>query len=186
MRVTLPQDKIAEVDVVNIFEPDSGDIITTEQDGFEFQSLCVNGIRTNFPRYIRTHWSDRNLPLVANYHGVMVNSSFQMIDDKTGMAKFYAPLFKGIEYRVAKPVRDYEKKFLLSVPTTKAGSTSFSFNCILNDPLLKNLDVDLSTIFMGPITFGEIAFQLLNQTLVTVTIADAKPDQFNSSSAAPF
>jgi hypothetical protein len=111
----------------------------------------------------------------------MVNSSFQKIDEHSGTAKFYAPLFKGIEYRLAKPVRDYERRFSLSLPTAKTNSTSFSFNCILNYRLLEELEIDSSTIFMGPITFGEIAFQLLNQTMVTVTITDFKPDQCKPS-----
>jgi len=47
----------------------------------------------------------------------------------------------------------------------------FSCNCILNY-LYSELEGRKTDPFVGPITFGEIAYQLLNQTLVYMEVHD--------------
>ena len=52
-----------------------------------------------------------------------------------------------------------------------ASALFFSCNCILNY-LYSELEGKKTGGITGPITFGEIAYQLLNQTMVYLTIED--------------
>lgn len=175
MSLKLPPNKIAEVGVVNIFEQGEGDELTVEQDGFEHKTVFVNGHATNFVDYIEKNWLDMNLPLVANYHGMMVNSSFQKIVAETGAVRFYTPLFRGISYRIARPIADYRKAFLEKLPMIDWQSEVCSFDCVLNYLLLHGITSERNDILLAPTTFGEIAYQLLNQTLAYMTIRNISP-----------
>jgi hypothetical protein len=98
----------------------------------------------------------------------MVNVSFQRINEKEKTVDLYAPVFKSVEYKIAAPVSDYVREF--SSMLSRAGiSPLFSCNCILNF-LYSELEGKKTGNFTGPITFGEIAYQLLNQTLVYLEI----------------
>lgn len=174
MSVKLPPNKIAEVGVVNVFEQGEGDELTVDHDGFEHTTVFVNGRATDFAGYLEKNWPDMNLPLVANYRGMMVNSSFQKIVAETGAVKFYTPLFRGISYRIAKPISDYRKAFLEKLPMIDRQSEICSFDCVLNYLLLHGLSSDRNDLLIAPTTFGEVAYQLLNQTLVYMTIRNIR------------
>ena len=111
------------------------------------------------------------LPLVADYCGAMVNTSFQNVDPVKKKVDFYAPVFKGIQYKLAAPVTDYVTSFVKQMPTTAEDKILFSCNCILNY-LYSGLEGKRTGSVTGPITFGEIAYQLLNQTMAYVVIDD--------------
>lgn len=76
-------------------------------------------------------------------------------------------MFRGVEYRHAFPVDDYVREFTMRMPD-EAG-IFFSCNCILNY-LYSELEGKKTGAITGPVTFGEVAYQLLNQTLVYITI----------------
>lgn len=82
----------------------------------------------------------------------------------------YAPVFPLVEYKIALPVQNYEKQF--EVELSKNNVTPFfSCNCILNY-LYANLEGKKTGDIVGPMTFGEVAYILLNQTMVYITIED--------------
>ena len=60
---------------------------------------------------------------------------------------------------------DYAAEFLNRINAAGAHAPVFSFNCILNY-LYGNLNGKKIPPYTGPVTFGEIAYQLVNQTLV--------------------
>ena len=62
-------------------------------------------------------------------------------------------------------VKDYAAQFRERINETGARNPVFSCNCILNY-LYGDLTRQKMTPYTGPVTFGEIAYQLLNQTLV--------------------
>ena len=171
MHITLPKSKIAEINILNIFEQGAGDVITFPQDGFSASEAYINGEPRNLANYIQERTLDTRLPLVADYNGAMINTSFQQIDASAKRVAFYAPVFRDIEYKHAKPVGDYVSKFLSHLHQHEAQSIFFSCNCILNY-LYSELEGKQTGNITGPMTFGEIAYQLLNQTLVYLTISD--------------
>jgi hypothetical protein len=169
MYVTIPPDKTASLDIINLFSPGPGPGITFETESFAASTCTIDGQTSNLASYIATHGIDTKLPLVADYNGAMINVSIQSTSAET--VQFYAPVVPGIVYRFATPVPDYTATFGEAISSLTSGPPLLSCNCILNY-LYANLEGKSTALFIGPITFGEIAYILLNQTLVYLTIND--------------
>jgi hypothetical protein len=170
MHVTLPESKVAKIDIINLFDQGDGAQIEFATEGFEALGDClIDGRPTNFASYVAASGIDTRLPLVANYNGAMINVSVRDIDANAGKASFYAPVFKGVKYKFAKPVQDYVEEFNRRLAAIGADKVAFSCNCILNY-LYAELEGKRSGSVVGPMTFGEIAYVLLNQTLVYLSI----------------
>lgn len=167
MHGTLRENTFARMDILNIFDQGEGDTITFSQGGFEARECQINGESRNLAEYVVENNIDIQLPLVADYSGAMINISFQAVEKDQGLVKFYAPVFPGVEYRVAKSVGNYEEKFREELDKRQV-SPVFSCNCILNYGCGK-LEGKKTGSITGPMTFGEIAYILLNQTMVYVT-----------------
>lgn len=171
MHIELPSNKLAEIDILNIFEQGKGDTITFPRDGFNATTAFINGQPVNFADYLHEKAIDTRLLLITDLYGAMINVSFKSIDPKKKQVNFYAPVFAGLRYKIARPVDDYFGSFLKQVPSDAGKDVFFACNCILNF-LYAGLEGRKFANFTGPITFGEIAYQLLNQTLVYLTIED--------------
>ena len=169
MHVVLPSSKRAEVNIVNIFEQGEGAPLTFPLDGFYTKDVIINGERLNFAAYLKEEGVDTRLPLVADMFGAQINTSFQSVEENR--VDFYAPVYAGIQYRIAKPFKDYVRQFSRKIPKGVRSKTIFSCNCILNY-LYAELEGKRTPGFTGPVTFGEVAYQLLNQTMVYLTIED--------------
>jgi hypothetical protein len=170
MHVSLPRNKVADVGILNIFEQGEGDHITFRTDGFGAREAYINGQKKNLGEYLYENQWDKRLPLVADYCGAMINTSFQEGDEKKPEVKFYAPVFSGLRYRHAKAIEDPLGRFSALMPAESGERILFSCNCILNY-LYCELE-GKRTEMTGPATFGEIAYQLLNQTMVYLRIID--------------
>jgi hypothetical protein len=178
IHVTLPLGKLAHLEMINLFAPGDGDVILFHQEGFSCDAECtINDRPTNFASYIAAQGIDIKLPLVANYNGTMTNVSIQSVDVLTGKVQFYAPVFPGVEYRIASPMEDYTSQFEQYMEIEQcmqdagACETVFSCNCILNF-LYAGLQGKKTGSLIGPVTYGEIAYMLLNQTLVYLKVTD--------------
>ncbi|HTP28450.1 MAG TPA: hypothetical protein VMK12_22685 [Anaeromyxobacteraceae bacterium] len=172
MHVALPPGKVAELGIINIFKESDGPAITFPSSGFTATMVDVDGEKRNLAEFIKEKGLDTRAPLVADYCGTSINVSFQSVDHEKGEVKFYAPVFEGLKYRHAKPASDYVTQFVSRLPRGLGKRLAFSCNCILNY-LHSSLEGRKTGGIVGPITFGEIAYQLLNQTMVYVTIDNA-------------
>jgi len=162
------EDKTVSVNIINIFEQDTDSpVIEFTEEGFHVKKCLVNGKELDLADYIAKNKIDTKIPIVGDYSGSGVNISFKSIEN--GIVNFYAPVFQGIKYRIAKPVTDYVALFNKHISEHTDVTSAFSCNCILNF-LYGNLENNKIEAFAGPITFGEIAYQLVNQTLVYVTV----------------
>lgn len=170
MHATLSPKHIAEVNYVNIFEQGDGDTITFPQDGFSTSEAFINGVKTNFAEYMTKNNLDMRLPLVADYFGARVNVSFQSVNPEKHEVRFYAPVFAGVSYKHAKPLQDYVQQFTEKIPVHLNKHPAFSCNCILNY-LYSELEGKRTGKITGPATFGEVVYQLLNQTMAYLTIS---------------
>lgn len=170
MHVELPDNKAAHLDIINIFSAnDDSDIVEFLETSFEVISCLINGKMMNFSEYLKANHCDPRFPLIADYSGAKINVAFQNVDITKGTVSFYAPVFPGIKYRLTKSISNYELEFSNQLKC-RPHSPLFSCNCILN-----YLYADLQNKKVGsmaPITFGEIAYILLNQTLVGLYIKD--------------
>lgn len=175
LQASLDKNKVAEIGILNLFEQGDGDVLTFPVSGFSVSDVLVNGEKRSLAGYITANKLDTRLPLVADYYGVMVNSSFQAVAEPPGEVSFYAPVFTGVRYKHAKPLEDYVAAFNSRVGQECPEGCNriiFSCNCILNY-LYSGLEGKTTEPFFGPMTFGEIAYQLLNQTMVFLDIYDA-------------
>lgn len=170
LHAELPEGVLASADIVNLFTQGEGPALTFDGTGFSQSKVNVDGVPRLFADYLAEVGHDTRLPLVADYFGAMVNVSFQTVPDGDGPVSLYGPVFEGVEYRLAAQVGDYVSEFVSRLPV---GTTSpaFSCNCILNF-VYSELEGKKTGDVGGPITFGEVAYQLLNQTLVYLTIHD--------------
>ncbi len=171
MHVELPKNKVPNLDIVNLFEQGNGDVITFPKTGFSADECFVNGSKKNLAEYLLENKIDTKLPLVADYYGAMINTSFSNVDKVKKTVSFYAPAFENIEYKIAKPIENYVNTFTEQISKLNI-TPAFTCNCILNY-LYSELEGKKTADITGPITFGEIAYQLLNQTMVYLNINDA-------------
>ena len=168
--LTLPADKLPSIEIVNLFEPDNGDLLQFTGTGFEVTDVLVNGKPTNFAAYIRSrNLENGHLPLLGDYTGARINVSLQSVGDAGGKVALYAPVFPGIDYHFARPVGDYAQSFRNKIASQPLDGLVLSCNCILNF-LYGELEGKAIGGAAGPTTFGEIAYQLLNQTMVTLRV----------------
>ncbi len=169
MHVKLEEHQYAEIEIVNIFSQGDGDTIEFLEDSFSADKALINGIEKDFYEYVKEKNLDMKFPLVADYYGTMVNISFQNVDDDNKKVYFYAPVFKGVPYKQANKVDNYIETFNSKLPVEIKDKIAFSCNCILNF-LYSDLEGKKTGNITGAMTFGEIAYQLLNQTMVYLSV----------------
>ncbi|MDR0330705.1 MAG: hypothetical protein LBH93_03225, partial [Chitinispirillales bacterium] len=168
LHIGVPEGKAVTIGVINIFSQDEeSPVIEFQQEGFSAAKCLINGKEAVLADYIAENSINTKLPLVGDYSGNGVNISFKSIDN--GVVNFYAPVFTGIKYRIAKSISDYAGEFNSHLTDFRDTNSTFSCNCILNF-LYGELEGKSIERFKGPITFGEIAYQLVNQTLVYVSV----------------
>lgn len=174
LHVTLPAAKLCRLDIINLFEQGTGATIAFTADGFDTKGddCLIDGKPGNLAAYINAAGIDTKLPLVADYNGAMINVSIRSVDDMKMSVEFFAPVFAGIQYRFANPVENYIQSFDARLAGMKDTPVTLSCNCILNY-LYAELEGKQTGVIVGPITFGEIAYMLLNQTLVYLSVTEA-------------
>lgn len=168
LHVALPADTSATLDIVNIFTPADAVTLTFPETGFSTRRAEVNGQPVDLAAWLTDQGIDTRLPLIANYAGALINVSFRQVDPATGEVSFYAPVIAGVDYRLATAMPDYAAAFATTLGT--GGDGMLSCNCILNY-LYGDMAGKRTGRFTGPVTFGEIAYILLNQTLVKLDLA---------------
>ena len=169
--VALPETAEVDLDIVNLFAPGEGEGISFPEGGFDVTDCLIGGVPTNLARYIVEHGIDTSLPLVADYAGAMINVSFQSVDAESGRVRFFAPVVPGTIYRLARPVTDYGAAYA-NAASQGSAADMLSCNCILNYRYAK-LEGRPTGGFVGPVTFGEFAYILLNQTLSRLSVQHA-------------
>jgi hypothetical protein len=165
MIVELPGHRTVTVHTINLFHSGDGDMINFPAAGFSAQQALINGEPIDFAHYLTDRGADLRLPLVADYNGAMINVSIRSLDAEK--VEFYAPVFPNIDYHLAAPVHDYVASFNAKL-RPDGPAPVFACNCILN---YRYADLSRATLRVtGPMAFGEIAYLVLNQTAVYLTI----------------
>jgi hypothetical protein len=173
LHVPLPRTLVAKTEIINLFQPGPGDVLTFTEEGFSAVECRVNGQPRLLADYLTERSADLQWPLVADFSGASINVAFHAIDAVSKRVTFHAPVLPGLEYRLAQPVTDYATKFMEEFERRKVGPV-FACNCVFNYQYanLKGRKVGRAT---GPFSFGEIAWMLLNQTAVYTTLERVSP-----------
>jgi hypothetical protein len=174
MHLSLPAGRGVEVGIVNLFQAGPGPVLRFPEGGFSVTEAEVDGRKVRLADFLKDIQADTRFPLVADKYGSYINTSFKAVDHESGLVEFFAPVFPDTDYHLAAPVGDYVTAFGDRLPADASQGLVFSCNCILNY-LYGELDGKRTGDFEGPITFGEIAYQLLNQTLVYLRIEELPP-----------
>lgn len=168
--VELPPEKIASISIINPFEKSEAPVLEFDASGFTAVECRVDGKRERLADFlVRAGYAHGRLPLVGDFSGAALNVSIQAVELVSGRVDFYAPVFPGVKYHLAKPLADYPASFAQAIAERGAAPGAFSCNCILNY-LYGNMEGRRTGEIVGPVTFGEIGYQLLNQTLVILDI----------------
>ncbi|WP_051786427.1 DUF6976 family protein [Endozoicomonas numazuensis] len=170
LHLELPEGQMADLEIFNIHKPNpDSPLIEFDDNSFEVTDCKVDGQPMNFTQFIQDRKLDIQSPIICDYAGASINVCIQNIDEDSGKVQFYAPVFKGRKYRLAIPLDDYAQEFTSNLPVAKS-DVVFSCNCVLNF-LYGELEGKKAG-FPGPITFGEIGYLLLNQTMTYLNITD--------------
>jgi hypothetical protein len=176
IHLALPNHKFAKIDIINIFEKDlAGAEIVFLNSGLDVHDCMIDGVKLNLAQYIQENNIEHRLPLMSEHHNMSVNVSIKDIDYDFNIVSFYAPVFKERKYRFSKHIDNYAQLFEIETKQLNI-NTEISFNCIHNY-LYGELENKKINNITGPFTFGEIAYHLLNQTLVSLKILDKKNDE---------
>lgn len=162
--------RLATIETINIFNREPAHVIRFPTTGDRVDQCTVNGQPTRLSAFFAAHGNaDGKLPLIGDFAGANINVSVRAIDTHTGGVSLYAPVFPDVEYYLAQPVANYPERFAREIAKRKGSGTVFSCNCILNY-LYGDLEGKPMGALQGPVTFGEIAYLLHNQTMVILTI----------------
>jgi hypothetical protein len=169
LHISLPEGSTARIDMINIFEPDTEKpVVIFKGDSLDVGNCIVDGEEVNFAEYLREANINTNLPIIGDYSGTKVNVSFKEVTTKK--VHLYAPVKAGVEYRFAKDVEDYEAAFKAKLASIDHSDYLFACNCILNFLNGRMRGKDIGGLY-GPVTFGEVAWKVINQTLVYATVS---------------
>ncbi|MDL2288455.1 hypothetical protein LJC32_03630 [Oscillospiraceae bacterium OttesenSCG-928-F05] len=169
LHVRLPAGLRAQVHNINFFKPDmEGPLLEFLEDSQVITRCLIDGEETLFANYLRARGIGADTPLMGDYFGKLVNVSIKTVIG--GRVNLYAPVFKGIEYRMAKPLTRYADAFRRKISAIDGAPAALSFNCFLNF-LYGGMEGEDQGAFYGPVGFGEVAGRLVNhQTLVYLQI----------------
>jgi len=170
MHVKLPEDTFAKIEIFNLMEIDeSSPIITFPKTAFLQTDCLINGKPANLAEYLTEKNYAPGLPLIANYNGALINRSIEKVNTENKSVLFYAPVFNDEVYRLAKPIENYYEEFQKRIEFYEDEEVIYSMLCVVYYLVgeLENKKLPVS----GSFTFGEVGYQLLNQTLVYLTLS---------------
>ncbi len=171
LHVPLPPSKSLHIDIVNPFIQRESPVIEVPQRGFIVGDCLIGGQAGNLHDHLVSIQHDIRVPLQSDHCGALVNVSIRQLLPQTRQVEFFTPVFPGFRYRPAQPVGDYVAAFDSALANHEVpGELAFACNCALNY-LYGELEGRILPM-QGPATFGEIAYQLLNQTLVHASLVD--------------
>jgi hypothetical protein len=161
---------VASIQILNPFESRGGPSLRFSALGFAATHCLVDGKPVSLADFLREQgYDDGRLPLIGDFGGAAINVSIRAIDPQSGNVEFYAPVFPDIDYHLARPLKNYAQAFAEKTKELPDAPAVFGCNCILNY-LFGELEGRPPIHPPGPITFGEVGYQLLNQTFVMLTI----------------
>ncbi|MEM6643519.1 MAG: hypothetical protein AAF616_11115 [Bacteroidota bacterium] len=167
MHCNLPSNITPELGIINIQEPE-GPFLEFEKEEAEVRDVIIDGKVENLYDYFKGKGMEIDRPLITDVNGSLINIAVKGYDDDAKTVSFYTPVWPGYKYQVSKPLADYEEKFEKEYKKIDA-EIQFNCNCLYNY-FFGNLEGKKTGDITGLITFGEVAYLQLNQTMVYLTL----------------
>lgn len=170
MHIGLSAEKVARLEIINVFEPANEITIEVEEDTLVVGECIVNGEKMRLYDFIQSSGFDITYPLICDYSGAYINAAFQRLNHDKREVVLYGPLFKGKVYTNAKRFENYSAAFRAKATEvlSRESNIVYNCNCILNYLYGELEKHDIG--FSGPAAFGEIAYQLVTQTFTYLAI----------------
>lgn len=133
------------------------------------QSDClIDGKQSNIAHYLAEVKSKiGHYPqLISSQNGALVNRDIKFVDTERGIVSFFSPAYETDLYYLVRQNDNYQLAFNQNLKDKRDIIACFSCTSyfLLGDFQYKNIN------FNGVYTFGEIGYQLLNKTIVTLEI----------------
>lgn len=173
LHIKLPNNKVARAEIFNL------DSINKDSDEIVFpvtsfvQSDClINGKKANIAQYLseKKYVDAAPRPLITNINGALINRDIREINVEKGEVSFFSPAYEDDIYHVANISTNYYEDFnkiLKDLPNKPIYSVICVSYLLLGELEGKKINVE------GVFALGEIAFQLLNKTLVVLEIDES-------------
>ena len=181
MHIGLSTEKYAEVHVFSPFKPEDDDVIVFEENGHQIENVFINGVKQNFRDYLISQHIDRsqdvvitsNKCLAGDFGGFLINVSISM-ESERDQGKYVAmgaPVYKNIPYRFASTKNvSYE-----NIEDQFDGEIVYSITCV-NNYVYADVFQQYLTHVNGPFVYGEIAYFLLNNATIYITVGSVSND----------
>ncbi|MCL2283036.1 MAG: hypothetical protein FWC26_06935 [Fibromonadales bacterium] len=171
MHFSLPANKVAVVKTISPFKvKENSPVITFEgNNSLIVKEAYLNGKQVNLPKYIIENNIDYRTPMQANYSGIPINVSFPSEIQGDEMLLRQA-VFSDVEYRfteMAEQPDTYSINNLIDKEKYICGCT-----CIFNH-LTFNKNGYIPCGVDGPLTFGEIAYQIMGNASTYLELEEA-------------
>ena len=171
--VSLPAQYFAQLHIANLFTPGHGPDIRFFRSGQYHSYECmIGGASGNLARYMEEHGIDKRLPLVADQDGALINAAILVHDASEGAVTFLTPVSASLTYRFAEEIPDYSAEFARIAADMELPHAAHACICVLHHYFASQSGPAFSPAprITGPVTFGQIAYTILNQTLICLTI----------------
>jgi hypothetical protein len=169
--VELPEFLSARTEIENFdtIDEETPEIIFPK-DGFVQSDCTIDGKPGNIADFFENVVKPKlggYTQMITSQNGALINRDTKIVDTKKGETTFFSPIYAGDKYHLVKNGKDYLKMFNDSLSARRSDVVA-CFSCVsyffggnfTGKPVVKN----------GNYAFGEIAYQLLNKTIVTLEI----------------
>ena len=132
----------------------------------------IGGAPGNLARYMKEQAIDKRLPLVADQDGALINVAILVHDANEGGVTFLTPVSAALTYRLAEEILDYNEEFARAAADMELPHAAHACICVLHHYFASQSGPADSPppCITAPMTFGQIAYTILNQTLTCLTI----------------
>lgn len=173
--VELPDYLAARAEIVNFdtIDENTPEIIFPK-DGFVQSDCTIDGKPANIADYFENTVKPRlggYTQMITSQNGALINRDVKIVDTKKGEVTFFSPVASGDKYHLVKNGADYLSMFNNTL-SAKQSDVLTCFSCV-SYYSGGNFD-GRHVVKNGIYAFGEIGYQLLNKTVVTLEIDKVK------------
>ncbi|MCR5453699.1 MAG: hypothetical protein K6F33_01770 [Bacteroidales bacterium] len=173
--VELPENMTARAEIINLDTIDhSTPKVVFPKTSFVQSDCTIDGKPGNIAEYMENYVKPRMggksyTQMITSQNGALINRDPKVVDVQKGTTSFFSPAYAGDEYYLVKPGNDYLTMFNNALEAKS--NVAACFSCI---SYFFGGNFEGKTITKnGCYAFGEIAYQLLNKTIVTLEIDKA-------------
>ena len=175
MYIELPDFLAARAEIVNFDTIDENTpTIVFPKDGFVQSDCTIDGKPANIADYFENTVKPRlggYTQMITSQNGALINRDVKIVDTKKGEVTFFSPVSAGDTYHLVKNGADYLSMFNNTL-SSKRCDVLTCFSCV---SYYSGGNFDGRAICKnGVYAFGEIGYQLLNKTIVTLEIDKVK------------